>query len=392
MIRSAILSVLSRSCLALLFLFSCVDRIDFGVEVQKDFPLAIDGMITDEPGPYVVKVSTAFDIDSKINYRAEAEVKELTIIDELGNMEPLALARAGEYRTVTEGFRGVVGRAYKLRVTQMDGSVFESEFDRLAENGRLDSLYYNFQEKVDPLTFQSRYAFDFYFDAARGESTNNYFVWQFNGTYKVDTRPDMDSREGQKCEEPDCEGCSWCNLIWKCTGYRNYGTPKNPIFRKVGPCTCCECWYTLYNEVPVISDASFSTLRQVNGVFLASVPVNDFIFRHKIYAQVRQMGVSETGWRYYKAIRDQKEAVDNLFQPVSGRIRGNFKRVSGTAKVPEGLFMAASVKVRTMVLDRKSVPNGTYVFPLLDSLPPVPRNCLRLFPNATNLRPAFWED
>ena len=390
--RPVLHKILSSFFLVLLFLFSCVDRIDFGVALDKDFPLVIDGMITNEPGPYVVKVSTAFDIDSKVNLRAEAAVQDLRIIDDLGNQEILTLARPGEYRTITEGFRGVIGRAYKLRVTQMDGSVFESDFDRLQENGQLDSLYYRFEEKIDPLTYQSRYAFDFYFDASRGETNNRFFVWQFNGTYKLDTRPDMDTREGQKCEEPDCVGCSWCNLIWKCTGYRNFGTPKDPIFKKIGPCTCCECWYTLYNEVPVISDATFSTLRQVNGIFLASVPVNDFIFRHKIYAQVRQMGVTEAGWRYYKSIRDQKEAVDNLFQPISGRITGNFRRVSGAAKVPVGLFMAASVQTQTVVLDRKSVPYGTYEFPLEDSLPAIARNCLRLFPNATNLRPAFWED
>ena len=392
MMHAAFRKILSQSSLVLLFLFSCVDRIDFGVEMQRDFPLAIDGMITDEPGPYSVKVSTAFDIDSKINLRADAAVQEMLIIDDLGNTETLALARPGEYRTVTAGFRGVIGRAYQLRVTLLDGSVFESEFDRLPENGQLDSLWYRFEEKIDPLTLQSRYAFDFFFDASRGDSNNEYYVWQFNGTYKVDTRPELDSREGQKCEEPDCEGCNWCNIIWKCTGYRNYGTAKNPIFRRIGPCTCCECWYSLYNEVPVISDATFSSLKKVTGVFIASVPVNDYIFRHKVYAQVRQMGVSQAGWRFYKAIRDQKEAVDNLFQPVSGRITGNFRRVSGTAKVPVGLFMAASVRTRTVLLDKSSVPFGTYVFPPQDSLPSVARNCLRLFPNATNLKPAFWED
>jgi len=375
-----------------MFLFSCVDRIDFGVETKRDFPLVIDGMITDEPGPYVVKVSTAFDIDSKINFRSDAEVQEMSIIDELGNVEPLTLVRPGEYRTVNDGFRGVVGRAYQLRVVHQDGSVFESDLDRLADNGTIDSLWYQFEEKIDPRTFQSRYAFDFYFDARRGERANKFFVWKFNGTYRVDTHPEMDSREGQKCEPPDCEGCNWCNLVWKCTGLRNVGTAKNPVFKRVGPCTCCDCWYTIYNEVPVISDARFSSDQRVNGVFIASVPVSDFIFRHKVYAQVRQLGVSETGWRYYKAIRDQKEAVDNLFQPVSGRITGNFRRVSGTAQVPVGLFMAASVQTKTIVLDKKSVPAGTYVFPQLDSLPTIARNCLRLFPNATNIKPAFWED
>ena len=110
MMHAALRKILSQSSLVLLFLFSCVDRIDFGVEMQRDFPLAIDGMITDEPGPYSVKVSTAFDIDSKINLKADGAVQEMLIIDDLGNTETLALARPGEYRTVTAGFRGVIDR------------------------------------------------------------------------------------------------------------------------------------------------------------------------------------------------------------------------------------------------------------------------------------------
>ncbi|MFM7328615.1 MAG: DUF4249 family protein, partial [Bacteroidota bacterium] len=150
MMRPAFQKIFSHSCLALLFLFSCVDRIDFGVALDKDFPLVIDGMITNEPGSYVVKISTSFDIDSKVNLRAEAAVQDMRIIDDLGNQEILTLARPGEYHTVTDGFRGVIGRAYKLRVTQIDGSVFESDYDRLQENGQLDSLYYRFEEKIDP--------------------------------------------------------------------------------------------------------------------------------------------------------------------------------------------------------------------------------------------------
>ena len=85
MMRPAFQKIFSHSCLALLFLFSCVDRIDFGVALDKDFPLVIDGMITNEPGPYVVKISTSFDIDSKVNLRAEAAVQDMRIIDDLGN-------------------------------------------------------------------------------------------------------------------------------------------------------------------------------------------------------------------------------------------------------------------------------------------------------------------
>ena len=44
MMHAALRKILSQSSLVLLFLFSCVDRIDFGVEMQRDFPLAIDGM------------------------------------------------------------------------------------------------------------------------------------------------------------------------------------------------------------------------------------------------------------------------------------------------------------------------------------------------------------
>ena len=42
---------------------SCVDRIDITIPKSNTGQLVVDGLITDEPGPYTVKLSLAENVD-----------------------------------------------------------------------------------------------------------------------------------------------------------------------------------------------------------------------------------------------------------------------------------------------------------------------------------------
>jgi hypothetical protein len=60
---------------------ACVDRISFDTGRLDDMPLVIDGYISDQPGPYTVRVSSSFDIDAKVSTRIAEEVKRMVISD-----------------------------------------------------------------------------------------------------------------------------------------------------------------------------------------------------------------------------------------------------------------------------------------------------------------------
>ena len=381
------------SILLILTVSACVDRINFDVEVKSNFPIVIDGHISDQAGPYTIKVSNSFDIDSKTTMKTPASVKELVILDDLGNREVLSEVNEGTYQTSANGMRGEVGRAYRLRVELFTGQVYESKSDTIPSPGNLDSVYYKFEKGEVGELGETKYVFDIYFDASNGLSGNFYFVWKFTGTFKVVTTPEAD-KEGEPCsvQTIDCRGCSVCNRVWKCSGIRNIGTPAEPKYVRLFPCSCCTCWYNIFNEKPILSDIQFSKFGKYNAVKAGTVPVDDRIFQHKVYAEVSQLSLTPRAYGYYNAIKDQEEAVNSLFQPISGKIASNFIQVSGPENPIEGLFFAASASNKTIIITRKDVPQRTFEF-LPEYPPPIfAKNCIYLFPNSTTIRPAFWED
>jgi hypothetical protein len=180
-----------------------------------------------------------------------------------------------------------------------------------------------------------------------------------------------------------------CNFMPVCTGQNNLSAPSDPvkIYETIGPCTCCTCWYDIYNPSPVLSDDSFTTAKSFMDVKIDRIPLTGWIFMHKIRIEISQMALTNNAFRFFKSIRDQQNAVDNLFQPVSGKIPTNFIQTRGNQLEIQGLFHAVGVNSRSMYIKREDVPN-TDLIPSVAGLGNVP--CTELFPNATSQQPVFW--
>jgi hypothetical protein len=93
---------------------------------------------------------------------------------------------------------------------------------------------------------------------------------------------------------------------------------------------------------------------------------------------------------FYKSIKDQQLGASSLFQPASGSIPHNIKQLSGPPEKVLGLFYAASISAKRIILTQREVPLFTYEFPKPEAR--APKNCLKLYPNSTNVKPEFWED
>ena len=153
-----------RSLIMALALFAgCIDRITIPIPAPSSYPVVVDGYISDEPGPYRISVSRAFDIESKLSLRTPISVGKLELHDNVGNKDELYEIDNGDYQTHLWAIRGIVGRVYTLRIELLDGRVYESIPDTLRPGGTVDSVYFRFKsEAPDGVT---KYSFDIYFDA-----------------------------------------------------------------------------------------------------------------------------------------------------------------------------------------------------------------------------------
>lgn len=368
-----------NSCLIIL-LASCVDMVQFDINTPSEYGISVYGFISNQPGPYRVEVYSIFDIKSRASLKVGVVVNRLTLSDNEGDTEDLTMVNDGIYETSAGGIQGKTGNVYKLKIELLDGRVYESIPDTLLIAGNLDSLYYSFN-KVANNNDSYDYGFDVFFNSSVGSSNSSRFLWKMKGTFKAETSPYY------------AKGCfmrpsGTCNFLPLCTGLNNLSAPyeQPKVYETIGPCTCCTCWYDIFNPSPVFSDNSFTTSKNIANVKMDRIPLTGWIFMHKIRIEVSQMTLSYNAFRFYKAIRDQKNAVDNLFQPVSGKIPTNFIQTSGNPLDIQGLFHAVGVDRKSTYIRREDVPNA-------DLIPRVAGGnvvCTDLFPNSTSQQPAFW--
>jgi Domain of unknown function (DUF4249) len=382
------------SIISILLLASCIDRINFDVNLPYDLPIAIDGHITNLPGPYQVSVSRSFDTQSTEYLRIPVSVSHIDLMDELGNHEELKEVAAGLYVTSPTGMQGRIGGVYKIRVELYDGRIYESLPDTILMPGRIDSLYHDFNLKLDAAGEQ-QYGFDLKVDAVGNSGSETRYMWNLNGTFKAITHPEIyDPQKPQGCY-PIPEDFGKCNFIPLCTGLRNVA-PRNapaPSWKEVGPCECCTCWYKLFNSAPILSDNILTAKADYQALFIDRIPLDQWIFMFKIHTEVLQSTLTNNSFRFFKSIRDQKNAIGSLFQPITGKVPNNFIQITGTATPVNGIFYAAGVATKGIYITRDDVPNQSLI-------PEVDFNirgngwfsCTELFPDASTTKPEFWVD
>ena len=363
------------SFLLVFILAACVDRVIIDVGTPTDFSVVIEGFISDQPGPYEVTVSKGFDIESKHSLKVPLAVKRLIVFDDQGNSEELTTTVQGTYLTDPNGIRGQIGHSYYLRAELLDGRVYQSEPELISPAGTVDSVFFAFKT-----TKNAKGADEHGFDVFFNSSANNdsfYFMWKFTGTYQVETNPELHT---------ELVGQNRVSKPRPCSGFI---VNVDGSLEQIGPCECCTCWYNFFNATPIISDNQLVNGGKFKAVKAMYVPVNQWTFLHKVYAQIEQQSLSARTFAFWKGIKDQKEATTSLFQPITGKITGNFHQIAGEPKALEGIFYATSISSNGVFIRRNDVPNERLI-PPRDL--PFTDTCKDLFPYSTTVQPSYWSN
>lgn len=354
--------------LFILLMVACIDPIEFQI-VDPVGQIVVDGMITDQAGPYTVEIFRQANLKYDLTKRLPIIKSTVTMFDDQGNSELMTEVDRGIYKTAPGGMQGVIGRSYHLRIVLLDGRVFESVPDKLNPVGEIDSIYHEFERGNPAAGIPDGYGV--YMDSKMllNEETN--YRWRWEGTYKVETFPHLRTVRTQNGGiAPAPEACS---------GYRVQGSG----ILHVGDCTCCICWIGDYEETPMLSDGQFVANLQFRRIRMGFIPITRRTFYEKYRASVQQMNLTRAAYNYWKLIDAQKEGVGSLFQPPSGEIRGNIfpKNNSDT---PIGMFYAAGFRENFITITKSEIPS---FIPAIDTA----RGTCLLLKNATNVQPQGWE-
>jgi Domain of unknown function (DUF4249) len=350
---------------------ACVEQADFKAS-NADSQLVVEGLITDEPGPYFVKLTRS---RKPLDFSATVSVSAIRVIlsDDAGNSEALQETSLGNYQTSPTGMRGMVGRSYSLRIETRDGKVYESIPDKLTKSGSIDKVYTQFV--IEPQTTgPPKSRFNIFIDASVSSANESFFRWKLNAFYKVVTFPEQRTVQA---------GEGSISAPRPCSGYIFSAGQLS----QVGPCSCCSCWPKIVDTSPIISASQIPTNGRFIGIDVGSVPVEYWTFFEKTMVEVKQLSISSLASRYWKTIVDQKEGSTSLFQPSIGKAVSNVIHKNGSDEV-QGIFYAAGVNVERVFLTKDNLPQGT----VLPAAPPqINESCILAFTDSSNQVPIGWQ-
>ncbi|MDH6253468.1 hypothetical protein M2347_003195 [Chryseobacterium sp. H1D6B] len=153
--------------LSLFLLNSCEKEIDLDLDNQGG-NIVIEGNITDQAGPYIVRITKSVAFTQNNQYPAVTGA-EVVLSDNTGQTETLQYAGDGKYQTTN--FIGASGRTYTLKV-QAEGQQYTAQstmpaavaFDGLTQDSFVfggETTYTLLPVFTDPNALGNRYLFNF---------------------------------------------------------------------------------------------------------------------------------------------------------------------------------------------------------------------------------------
>jgi Domain of unknown function (DUF4249) len=368
--------------MVVLGLGACIQPLNVHLKPSQ-LPLTVDGLITDQPGPYTVKLSRALTVDDQLDQTDWVSGATIVISDDQGTQETLHETSPGNYTTST--IQGIIGRTYMIHITTAEGAVYESIPDPLLPVGDITRVYFEFvQPDTPPLQnpVTSANGFNVYLDGTFDPLQNGLMRWRCTGTYEIQTFPEQRLKI-QVPQPPVVKNPIMLPDPEPCSGYIVDPKNKNLTIR-TGSCTCCYCWANQYDDSPVLSDKRFTSGNVIKGQALTFVPVTRRTFFDKYYLEIEQLSISQTAYDFWNNVKSQKQNSSNLFQTPPPQTTGNIHALTNGALPAVGIFAAAAIKKTSLTFTRDQVP---YVISPIDTLQ---FSCLEATKNITNIKPAFW--
>lgn len=351
--------ILSRSSVTLFLLVGllaqCITEFDPELNAVNT-KLVVDGLITDQPGPYQVRITYSAPYNNTEAFAGSPAQASVYIKSDSGEEELLKYTSNGFFTTQATGIQGIVGRQYWLTIVLPNGTTYESIPELLQAAPEIDTVYTEYQELNAGFL---RGKFKVFLDTYDPAESANYYRW------------------------------SWTHYITEeICGY-TYEF-QSPFLIKI-PWGCCEPCWTKSKCVGCINIGSdkFINGRKLAGQHLVDVPYNSL---DPYYLLIEQQSLTKSAYEYWWKIRSQVSNSGGAFDTPPIAIKGNLKNHNDPNEPVLGYFGASSIQYKSHYVDRRSIGKIPFGQPKAVQVPQrFCKPCLESFFN-TSKRPLGWID
>ena len=282
--------------------------------------LIVEGMITNQPGPYTVKLTRTTDYSYKSLNLLETGATVI-ISDNAGNQETLKeTSTGGTYQTSANGIQGVAGRVYKVRIKTRNGEQYESESEVLKAAPAMTRIYYEYRYDAQASTNGKANGWDIYVDTKDPETPGDFYRWEW-AHYEFATS---------------------CSSV-----YVNGQTARMGF-----PC-CSNCWditRCYINCINIMSDVNING-NSISRQLIERVPYDAST---RYYVEIKQQLLSAGIYKFFKAARQQVQNAGGLFDSAPASIGGNIHATSNSSLKAYGYFGAVGESVGYLLVDRSN--------------------------------------
>jgi len=274
--------------------------------------LVIDGLITDQAGPHMVRLTRSYSFDE--NRPAPEEGAVITIVDEDQEVYAFNEDQPGSYLS-SPTLVGEIGKRYKLVVLTADNQNYESEWVRLTGVPAIDSVTYTFEERPTADPDQSHYGLQVSINTHDETNETRYYRWEWIETWEFMT----------------------------------------PIKSSFYPDEA-RCWKTTRSSLISIGTSEHLTSDVMDDHSLYFISAETNKLRIKYSTMIYQYSMSREAYSYWKSLQDITQNTGSLFDPTPAMVIGNIYNVIDPEKPVLGIFQASAVKQERIFIDRSEIP------------------------------------
>jgi|GEM_PF-2921395 len=283
---------------------------------------AFEGNVTDQPGPYRVKVSKA----NGYNSQPAVEIITDAIVSiqcNNGKCYNLKYDTTGYYLSDSLDFTGKIGSMYRLIVTMPDGKVFESTNETITKCADIEALSARYYEKWH-VTSDGIYYNDELEKGLQITNTTNAkgcsFYYRYDCQFSIQTHQTYDITP---------------NIIHRYI-YRPMSSKGQLYISNAND----------YGQQIITGNQLYSISTKVLNYKDATL-IEDTEFTLKdcgVFVHVNQYSISETEYNYWEAVSDQFENKNYIFGQTENQAIGNIKCTSDENIIALGYFGASAIK------------------------------------------------
>lgn len=291
-------------------LSGCIDPFVPKLGTAPNSFVVVDGVITDQPGPYLVKINRSVPLNQVDDSQSYLSGLSVYIEEENGVNELLTETSPGIYET--SAIQGVQGNRYKLTFNY-SGKQYQSTWEEIEIAPVIDSVYFQIENKPTSDKLILSRGFQYYVDSHGDQNTSKNFRFEWEETWKIGVtyRALHDYIGNDKVD--------WAAL---------------PLY---------DCWkYDNSKTISLATTEGFidNVLSKHELPFITGEE-EKYVLRHSLL--VKQFTLDDDEYIFWKTLKEGNEELGSLFDKQPARVVGNMSS-SADGEIVLGYFSASGMR------------------------------------------------